>query len=136
MHSITFNQSGSSVTISGTIVYPLNFSDKKKNQCVERNLSGSNIVYSTGNTICNGLLNVKNISYSDKELLKAWIRDTILFMKYTFTLSEASGLVNFGKGKGVSLTSVRFTKTDLKDIFTSEEPGVFTLKFPYRFIRT
>ena len=136
MHSVTFDKSGTSVTIDGTIVYNADsFSDNKNNQYAKRNLNGNLITYSTGNTICNGLLVMNNVSHTDYKLLETWIKDTIVFMQYTFTLSEAGSDVDLGKGAGVSLTSVRFTETDLNGVFKYEAPGVYVLKFPYRFIR-
>ena len=137
MHQITFDQSGNTEIIDGTVIFGgNNFWDKKKSQYSERNLSGTDVTNSTGNTIVNGLLIIKGVSYTHGVNLREWLRTKPVFMENTFTIATNHADIDLGKGKGVTVTGVNFTKTNDKVVFNYEKPGVYTIKFPYRFIRT
>lgn len=133
--TITLTQGANVVNFDGHIIYPLNFSDKKNNQVSKLNIFGAPITYSTGNTICNALMIVKDVTYADGELLRTWLKTKIRFMYNTFTISAISE-VDFGKGENTAITNARFPKLNLKDVLNYEEPGIYTIKLPYRFIRT
>ena len=132
---IIFNQSGNIVTIDGVVVYGSDFWDKKKNQFSERNLSGTDITYSIDDTVCEGILIIKDVSYLFAQSLKFWLRDKAVFKENTFTIATNHADINLGSGKGVTITGVNFIKEDDKGVFNYEKPGIYTVKFPYRFIR-
>lgn len=136
MRTITFDQSGNAINIQGWVSYDSGFWDSKKSQFEKRNLNGDPIVYSTGNTIVRGLLILKNVSYTDGQSLKSWLKTYAQYMINSFTLATDSNEVNLGLGLGAIVKNVNYTKNSDKDLLKYMKPGIYLVKFPYRFIRT
>ena len=127
-----------SITISATLVYGTQFSDKRFNQSALRIATGEYRVYDTGNNVVMGEMVAKNVSYEDGELLRAWIREKIVFQlkQFSIVLDTSCEEVNLGNGKGIDIVDASFTSDTDKSVFKYSAPGLYKLKFPYTYVRS
>lgn len=151
--SVTFTQTSNgsqAVTISAAVVYGTNFYDKRLNQYTLRTADGGTVVYDAGPDQVHGVMVMKNVSYSDGENFRKWIRgdysggtdEGITYGKSKFKISALTD-IDLGIGKNTEL-SVAGGATedayydgdiDMSGVFDYLAPGLYKINFPYRFIR-
>lgn len=136
MVDLVLTQGENVVTVPGNIVYGTEWYDKRLNQYAMETADGGDIVYDGGPTLVYGVILMKNVSYTDGELLRSWIRTYAIFQKNTFTISAITGL-DLGNGKGVAITGARYNgSNDMKGVLAYEAPGIYSVNFPYKYKRS
>lgn len=136
MSSITFTQGANVCTVDASVVYGTDFWDRRLNQFSLRTADGGTTVVDNGPTEVHGTLVLKNMSYTDGNNLRTWLRTYALFEKNTFTISAITA-VDLGLGKNTQLTLVRYDggNTD-EGVFKYIAPGFYDATIPYRFLRS
>jgi len=139
MVTVTLTQTengGTIVNLSANVVYGTDFYDIRLNQSEQELVTGDTIVYDAGPTRVHGVLVMKNVSYTDGESLRAWISGNIKFAYNRFTIAPLSA-VNLGNGKNTAVTNCRYDgKQSMADVFKYVAPGIYTINFPFRFLRS
>jgi len=130
---ILFNGAAGIYQLVGQIVYPVDIQHEKINQFSMRTLAGDDVTYSTGKNIGKTTLNIRNVSFTNGYGFRDYIREDMIFQLNKFTIRCAT--VDLGKGVNVTISDCNFTKDNTKGIFKYEAPGVFTIKFPFRWVR-
>lgn len=139
MITLIFTRTDESIVpihIPAKVVYGTDFFDVRLNQFELLTADGSDKVYDTGPTVAHGMLVLKNVSYSDAVTLRTWVRDTLRFALYRFTISAITN-VDLGLGKSTAITQARWDGgQSLSGVFSYNAPGVYTVNFPFRFTRS
>lgn len=136
--TLTQTENGSAVvTPECNIVFGTEWYDTNINQFELEAVDGTDIIYSAGGPLkVHGLMLLKNLSYSDGLELLEWIRDDLDFAYNRFTISAVTN-TDLGLGKNTAITNARWDGgSSLRDVFEYVAPGIFNVKFPYRFIRS
>jgi hypothetical protein len=136
MSSVLLDAGGSDTfTLTGAIVYGTDFKYTRNNQFEQEAADGVLSVSDGGPTVVHGVLMMKNISYTDGVLFRAFLESKLIFAKTSFSMTPPATL-DFGKGTGTTLTSVNYDggNTD-KGVLELMAPGVWKLEFPYRFVK-
>lgn len=123
---------GTVLNFSGNIVYGTDHYFKRLNQLKLECSDGSDLVYDGGPTKGYGSLIVKRISYSDGINIETWVKSTIYYQKYTFSISAITN-VNLGNGKNTPITGARFLKNSTEGLLEFVAPGMYNLTFDYSF---
>jgi len=131
-----------SVDVGCTIIYGTTFSDKRYSQVAQRTGEGDLRVYDTGVNVVTSDILMKNVSYTDGELLRTWIREKAIYQLNSFsvTVYNEDGSVNqevdLGNGKGQTLYNVQLTKDTDKGFFKYNVPGLYKIKLPLTYVRS
>lgn len=136
---LTFNTllAGGSVTIyTPAVVFGTDYADKRFNQYVKRTADGNLVTYDNGLNVVEGEIRMKGVTWSYGDLLRTWLHEKAIFGFQSFTISSTSGQLDLGLGKGVNVTGCNFLGDDDKGVFKYVTPGVYTITFPYTFVRT
>lgn len=140
MVDITFDIGGvlGSVTVHGTLVYGTKFNDTRYNQSSQRLATGEYRVYDTGVNVVTGEMLLKNVSYTNGEEFRAWLREKAVYQlnPFSIVLDTSCDQVDLGNGKGVDILNAQLTKKDDKDILKYVVPGLYTMKIPYTYVRS
>ncbi len=135
MVTITFTASGGAVSIDGQVVYSSKFADERYSQTSQTTGDGALVVYDVGGVdVVFGEIIIKAVSYADGELLRTWIRTKAIYMLNSFSVTTPAG-VDLGNGKGVALANVNFMQKNMRNVLKYKPPGVWLVKFPYRYVR-
>jgi hypothetical protein len=138
MISLTLTQtSGGSavVTVSCAVVFGTNWFDKRWNHYAVRSADAGTTVYDVGPNEIEGVILMKGLSSTDGGNLITWIRDSVIFDTYLFTISAIANL-NLGKGTNTACTSCRYNGApSLEGIYDFVAPGIYDFNFPYRLLR-
>jgi len=135
MADIVFTAASGAVTFTGIVVYESNWADSRFNQTSQRTTDGTLVTYDVaGQNIINGVINVKNVTYADGELLRTWIREKAIYMLNNFTITIPIG-VDLGNGKSVDILAANFTRKNMNGVLKYRIPGIYTIKFPYTYVR-
>ena len=136
MVTITFDcGGGDSVSIDGQIVYGTKFADRRYNQYGMRTADGSLVVYDTGLNVVSGEIIIKNVSYTDGELLRTWLHEKAIFQKNKFDITTPDG-VDLGEGKGEDIIDANFEGDSDNGVFQYSAPGLYKITFPYTYVRS
>ena len=129
------SMTGGSIDLVGNVVYGTDYYDKRINQITQRTLDGALLTYDSGTNICFGTLKMENLTKSNGQDLKAWIRDKAVFSLNSFTITPPSG-VDLGLGEGIAVAGVKLLATDYKDMLTFKAPARWSLVMNYQFVRS
>lgn len=136
MVTLTFVQGSNTLVIAGNIVYGTEYFDTRYNQHSQLNAIGDLITYDTGfNRVTTEIL-IKNVSYTDGENLRSFIRTKLIYQLNTFTLTCSSAEVNLGNGKNTALSNCKFNKTDDDGVLKYVPPGLYQVSLPVTYRRT
>ena len=129
--------SGAPFSAEVMMVYGDGFFDARSNQVSLRTLDGVIHTFDTGVTVTYGDLTIKALSPSVKIALETYIRDTLLFNTYQFTIGIGGADVDLGLGVGVDVTGCNFADqfNTLSGMFQHRAPGIYHAKIPYTFVR-
>lgn len=133
---LRFTQGMSVVDIKCNVVHGSGFYDERLNQYSVRSVDASRNSYDLGPTVAVFNILAKNLSSTDKSALDSFIKNTIVFSKYSFSIAQLTDNLgalptgigpDFGNGPGATVTNVYYTKYDTKDVFTMSPPNVWDL---------
>ena len=126
---------GNSVTVTGHVVYDSFFGDERYGQHSLRTGDGALVTYdNAGINVVEGEIVIKNVTYENGEQLRTWIRRKAVYKLNAFSITVPTG-VDLGEGKGINLAGVNFNDDTDKKVFKYEAPGLYTIKFPYTYVR-
>ena len=128
------NMTGGAVTVSATVIYGTEHSNERINQVSQRTLDGYRNTWDSGVTIVSTMLKLKNLSKTDGDALRTWLRTKAVFSLKYFTITTPDG-VDLGLGEGTDITDAKFTATNDSAVFAYRAPGVFDVNFPFEFVR-
>jgi len=139
MITLTLSQTdngSTAVAVSCNIVYGSDFWDETLNQEELLTVDGVDVVQDSGGPIItHGVLMLKNLSYADGIALMGWLRSNIKFAYNRFSISAVTN-TDLGKGKNTIVTNCRYDGGQtMNGIFSFTAPGIFSVNFPYRFVR-
>ncbi len=125
-----------SVSIDGNIIYGTDFAISRYGQVSQRTGDGALVTYdNSGLNILSGKIVIKNVSYADGVLLRDWLYTKAIFELNKFDITVPSE-VDLGEGKGSDISDANFVGTDDKGVFRYIAPGLYSIEFPYSYIKT
>lgn len=130
--SIAFTYSTTTVTVNRNPSYDSDFSFRRANQYSQETVDGALKTYDGGPNILIGEIVLRNVSKAEGDALRNFIKTTVLFELYQFTITPPAN-TDIGGGVGTALTTVNFAGgQDLKGLFKYSAPGTYTITIPYR----
>lgn len=135
MPTLTFNQSGNTVSIQGKVTYKSQYYDERYGQSFSETCEGT--IVATDNNGINirfGLLLITDVDYTEGEALRTWLRTYAVYKQNSFSITSDNAQSDLGAGKGNPVTSVNFIQSDDKNVFKHKAPGRYNIKFPYSYL--
>ena len=139
----TYGSTNCNVTCK--VVFGTDWYDRRLNHYAVQTVDGSFTSFDLGPTMVYGTIVMKDVSVTDASSLRTFIKDTIVFTKRSFSISQfssgstpfATGLgVDLGLNPGVTITSVKYIKTDTEGVFNFVAPGKYDVNFPIVYRRS
>ena len=106
------------VTIDVNPTHDTRFDYRKQAQLTNEFEDGTFETFTSGRTMIDVVLVIEYVSEDNFNDLIQWLTDTVLFSRFTFTVTPPSHL-NLGLGDGVAITNATYTgPPNTKDLYT------------------
>jgi len=92
---------------------------------------GGHVTYDNGPNILIGSILIKNVSKTEGDNLRDFIKDTAIFQKTSFTIDPPAA-TDLGEGDGTAIATAFFNGgNDIERVFEYIAPGRYNITFPY-----